>query len=93
MPWAKIRASPKRVAATTAAHFVGRLAHIRDMSCTTLRVINPFWLATHTWFMMLQALNVLQGEFQCGMRIDCAQQAASVEQIVPVQQEPRAPGA
>jgi len=35
---------PKRVAATTAAHFVGRLAHIRDMSCATLRVINPFWL-------------------------------------------------
>jgi hypothetical protein len=35
---------PKRVSATTAAHFVGRLAHIRDMSCATLRVINPFWL-------------------------------------------------
>jgi hypothetical protein len=34
----------RRVAATTAAHFVGRLAHIRDMSCATLRVINPFWL-------------------------------------------------
>jgi hypothetical protein len=32
-----------RVAATTAAHFVGRLAHIGDMSCATLRVINPFW--------------------------------------------------
>ena len=34
----------RRVAATTAAHFVGGLAHIRDMSCATLRVINPFWL-------------------------------------------------
>jgi hypothetical protein len=37
-------APARRVAATTAAHFVGRLAHIRDMSCATLRVINPFWL-------------------------------------------------
>jgi hypothetical protein len=37
-------APAQRVAATTAAHFVGRLAHIRDMSCATLRVINPFWL-------------------------------------------------
>ena len=45
------------VAATTAAHFVGRLAHIRDMSCATLRVINPFWLATHTWFIMLGTLS------------------------------------
>jgi hypothetical protein len=45
-------APAQRVAATTAAHFVGRLAHIRDMSCATLRVINPFWLATHTWFIM-----------------------------------------
>ena len=34
----------RRVAATTAAHFVGRLAHIRDMSCAALRVIHPFWL-------------------------------------------------
>ena len=58
MPWAKIRASPKRVAATTAAHFVGRLAHIRDMSCATLRVINPFWLATHTCPTMLGTLSV-----------------------------------
>jgi hypothetical protein len=29
----------RRVAATIAAYFVGRLAHIRDMSCATLRVI------------------------------------------------------
>ena len=46
------------VAATTAAHIVGRLAHIRDMSCAPLRVINPFWLATHTWFIMLGTLSV-----------------------------------
>jgi hypothetical protein len=32
----------QRVAATIAAYFVGRLAHIRDMSFTALRVIRNF---------------------------------------------------
>jgi hypothetical protein len=32
----------RRVAATIAAYFVGRLAHIRDMSFTALRVIRNF---------------------------------------------------
>jgi hypothetical protein len=35
---------PLEPAPPCAGHFVGRLAHIRDMSCATLRVINPFWL-------------------------------------------------
>ena len=35
---------PLEPAPPYAGHFVGRLAHIRDMSCATLRVINPFWL-------------------------------------------------
>jgi hypothetical protein len=35
---------PLEPAPPYAGHFVGRLAHIRDMSCAALRVINPFWL-------------------------------------------------
>ena len=35
---------PLEPAPPYAGHFVGRLAHIRDMSCAVLRVINPFWL-------------------------------------------------
>src|SRR3990172_5931050 len=52
----------RRVAATIGANFVGRLAHIRDMSCAALRVINPFWLQRHTWFIMLCTL-----KFQFGL--------------------------
>jgi hypothetical protein len=53
-----------------AAHFVGRLAHIRDMSCATLRVINPLWLATHTWLIMLQALDqVLNRILLCALLV------------------------
>jgi len=57
------------------------------MSCATLRVINPFWLATHTWFIMLGTLSCAAAALLPGMLATGAWAAEPSVPYVPTPQE------